>query len=57
MAFVLANVPLFAAFAAVAALLGLTFVVEGALGYRTTLPGDAVRLINGGATVLDLCAP
>ncbi len=57
MAFVLANLPLFAAFAAVAALLGLTFVVDGALGYRPTLPGDAVRLINGGASVLDLRAP
>jgi rhodanese-related sulfurtransferase len=57
MAFVLANLPLFAAFAAVAVLLGLTFVVEGALGYRATLPGDAVRLINGGASVLDLRVP
>lgn len=57
MAFVLANLPLFAAFAAVAVLLGLTFVIEGALGYQSTLPGDAVRLINGGASVLDLRAP
>ena len=57
MAFVLANLPLFAAFAVVAALLGLTFVIEGALGYHTTLPGDAVRLINGGASVLDLRVP
>jgi rhodanese-related sulfurtransferase len=57
MAFVLANIPLFAAFAVVAALLGLTFVLESALGYEPTLPGDAVRLINAGASVLDLRAP
>ncbi|MFZ5491395.1 MAG: rhodanese-like domain-containing protein [Pseudomonadota bacterium] len=57
MAFVLANIPLFAAFAVVAVLLGLTFVFESALGYEPTLPGDAVRLINAGASVLDLRAP
>lgn len=57
MAFVLANIGLFAAFALVATLLALTFVLEGALGYQVTLPGDAVRLINSGASVLDLRAP
>jgi rhodanese-related sulfurtransferase len=57
MAFVLANLPLFAAFAVVATLLGLTYVLESALGYQPTLPGDAVRLINAGASVLDLRAP
>lgn len=54
MAFVLANIELFAAFAAVAALLGLSYSLEGMLGYQTTLPGDAVRLMNAGASVLDL---
>jgi len=54
MAFVLANIGLFAAFAAVAALLGLSYSLEGMLGYQSTLPGDAVRLMNAGASVLDL---
>lgn len=54
MAFVLANIELFAAFAAVAALLGLSYSLEGMLGYQSTLPGDAVRLMNAGASVLDL---
>ncbi|MEA3219459.1 rhodanese-like domain-containing protein [Immundisolibacter sp.] len=54
MAFVLANIELFAAFAAVAALLGLSYSLEGMLGYQPTLPGDAVRLMNAGASVLDL---
>jgi rhodanese-related sulfurtransferase len=57
MAFVLANLELFAAFAVVATLLGLTYVLEGALGYQAVLPGEAVRLINAGAAVLDLRAP
>lgn len=57
MAFVLANIQLFAAFAVVATLLGLTYALESALGYQPTLPGDAVRLINAGASVLDLRAP
>ncbi len=57
MAFVLANIELFAAFAGVATLLGLTFALESAFGYQTTLPGEAVRLINDGASVLDLRAP
>ncbi len=57
MAFVLANIELFAAFAVVATLLGLTYVLESAFGYQPTLPGDAVRLINAGASVLDLRAP
>ena len=57
MAFVLANIGLFAAFALVATLLALTFVLESALGYEVTLPGDAVRLINSGASVLDLRPP
>ena len=51
MAFVLANIELFAAFAVVAMLFGLTFALETALGYQPTLPGDAVRLINAGASV------
>ena len=34
MAFVLANIELFAAFAAVAALLGLSYSLEGMLGYQ-----------------------
>lgn len=54
MAFILANIELFAAFAAVAVLLWLTYQFEGLLGYRSVPPGDAVRLINDGATVLDL---
>lgn len=54
MAFILANIELFAAFAAVAVLLWLTYQLEGLLGYRSVPPGDAVRLINDGATVLDL---
>jgi len=54
MAFVLANIELFAAFAAVAALLGLSYSLEGMLGYQSILPGDAVRLMNAGASVLDL---
>lgn len=54
MAFVIANIELFAAFAVVAALLGLSYSLEGMLGYQTTLPGDAVRLMNDGASVLDL---
>jgi len=54
MAFILANIELFAAFTCVAALLWLTYQVEGLLGYRSVPPGDAVRLINDGATVLDL---
>lgn len=57
MAFVFANIGLFAAFAVVATLLGLTYVLESALGYQATLPGEAVRLINAGASVLDLRAP
>ena len=57
MAFVLANIELFAAFAAVAALLGLSYSLEGMLGYQPTLPGDAVRLMNAGANVLDLRPP
>ena len=57
MAFVLANIELFAAFAVVATLLGLTYALEGALGYQPVLPGEAVRLINAGAAVLDLRAP
>ncbi|HEX2797816.1 MAG TPA: rhodanese-like domain-containing protein [Immundisolibacter sp.] len=57
MAFVLANIELFAAFAVVAALLGLSYSLEGMLGYQPTLPGDAVRLMNAGAAVLDLRPP
>ncbi len=57
MAFVIANIELFAAFAVVAALLGLSYSLESMLGYRTTLPGDAVRLMNAGASVLDLRPP
>lgn len=57
MAFVIANIELFAAFAAVAALLGLSYSLESMLGYQPTLPGDAVRLINAGASVLDLRPP
>lgn len=54
MAFVIANIELFAAFAVVATLLGLSYSLESMLGYQTTLPGDAVRLMNAGASVLDL---
>lgn len=54
MAFVIANIQLFAAFAVVAALLGLSYSLESMLGYQVTLPGDAVRLMNAGASVLDL---
>ncbi len=54
MAFVIANIELFAAFAGVASLLGLTYSLESMLGYQPTLPGDAVRLMNDGANVLDL---
>ena len=54
MAFVIANIELFAAFAVVAALLGLSYSLESMLGYQVTLPGDAVRLLNDGANVIDL---
>jgi rhodanese-related sulfurtransferase len=54
MAFVIANIELFAAFAVVAALLGLSYSLESVLGYQATLPGDAVRLMDNGASVLDL---
>ncbi len=54
MAFVIANIELFAAFGVVASLLWLTFYADRFFGYSTTLPGDAVRLMNDGASVIDL---
>jgi rhodanese-related sulfurtransferase len=54
LAFVIAHWELFAALAAVAVLLALTYQTERLQGYAGVEPTDAVRLINAGAYVLDL---